>query len=45
MTSPLFIFVAGITGVFVGMGFLYIAVRLTSWAVDKAAKAPGEEKP
>ncbi len=33
MTGPVGVFVAGIIGVFLGMAFLYLSIRLTGAAV------------
>ena len=37
MSNSIIVFISGITGVFVGMGLLYIAIRITSLITDKIA--------
>ncbi len=37
MSNSIIVFISGITGVFVGMSLLYIAIRITSFVMDKIA--------
>ena len=51
MSSPLTVFIAGITGVFLGMAMLFLSIRLTGAAVAALEKnredktAPQKEAP
>lgn len=42
MDNAISIFVSGITGVFFGMGFLYLSIKVTAWIIDRF-QAKGEE--
>ena len=44
MESVMVIFLAGIGGVFAGMGVLYLAIRLTAAVIDKWFSTNGGEK-
>ncbi len=39
MSNTIIVFISGITGVFVGMSLLYIAIRITSFVTDKIEMA------
>lgn len=42
MEQALLVFVNGVVGVFAGMGLVYLAVRLVSYAVGRLAAGKGE---
>ncbi|MBF0111235.1 MAG: hypothetical protein HQK64_05190 [Desulfamplus sp.] len=44
MSDSIIIFIVGITGVFVGMGFLWLFITLTSIITDKIDKNINKEE-
>ncbi|MBF0201457.1 MAG: hypothetical protein HQK66_09125 [Desulfamplus sp.] len=39
MSNPMTVFISGLTGVFVGMAFLYLSVKITAFGVDRFGEA------
>ena len=44
MQDVLQVFAVGLSGVFIGMAALYIAIRLTSWAVEGLSKGGANDQ-
>lgn len=44
MLDVIEVFVVGLSGVFIGMAALYIAIRMTGWAADKLSGGDGHDK-
>jgi hypothetical protein len=43
LTQSLFIFVSGLSGVFLGMALLYVSIRITALVVSSRAKKEEEK--